>query len=406
MTQKLSTLIKMFFCLLFLSLVFHTGLPTMKAEAATKPSIYSSMEIGIGTISSDMYMYEKGNVYTLEVMDPVKKATYTFTSSDKSVVTVKTKGTKAYLTGVKAGKATITCQQKYNGKTAKVGTCKVTVKNAVIYEEYFDGLSLGSGEGVLLYYGYRNCDAKYTFTSNSKNFSMKEKVEKIDGIYFIKQSYTAKKPGKYTVTVKETYNKKTRTVGKAVYEVKKSSITGDREIYESDSYWTAYLIDYMRSDVDYYFDCDEDGIVEFYKEDGLWCYRGLKPGTVTVKIYEDATKPEASKLVGSCKITVKELKIESLDCYFDSTKGYVGGYGISLYVSKYPYNAPEEVVVTTSDPSIATVSEVDEYGSAVITPVSAGKVTITVTCGEFTKTQTINVYADESEYYDHYYDEE
>ncbi|MDF2905947.1 MAG: Ig domain protein group 2 domain protein [Herbinix sp.] len=406
MKQKISTYIKVFICLLFITLVFPSGLSTIKAQGATKPSIASSREIGTGSIDCEDYIYEKNNFYTLEVYEPVKKATYSFTSSDKAIVTVKTSGTKAYLTGVKAGKATITCQQKLNGKTTKVGTCKVTVKNVKIYGEGYEGLSLGTNKAVYIYYGYRNCDATYTFTSNSKDFTMKEKAEKIDGIYFALQTYTAKKPGTYTVTVKETYNKKTRTVGKAKYEVKASSVAEDKEIYEGDSNWAYYLINYSRGDVKYFFDSDDEGIVDFYLEEDTMYYKGLKPGTVTVKIYEDATGPDESKYIGSCKITVKELKVESIDGYFDYKKAYVGGDKIGFSVSKNPYNAPEEITITSSDTTIATVSELDEYLNGVITPISEGTVTITITCGEFTKTQTITIYADETEYYDHYYDEE
>jgi ribosomal protein S18 acetylase RimI-like enzyme len=86
---------------------------------------------------------------------------------------------------------------------------------------------MGTDETVLVYYQYRNCDATYTFTSDSKNFVVKETIKKdpgSNGVYIVAQTYTAKKPGTYTVTVKETYNKKTRVVGKVEYEVKKATV--------------------------------------------------------------------------------------------------------------------------------------------------------------------------------------
>ncbi len=405
MREKVSGFFKALMVIVFLTLIFPNGFSTVEAQGATKPSISSKTDIGTGSLWCDSYMYEKENRYQLEVNNPVKKATYSFKTSDKSIVTVKASGTKAYLTGVKPGKATITCYQKLNGKTTKVGTCKVTVKDVKLYVEGYDGLPLGTNRpSVYIYYSNRNCDAKYTFSSNSKDFTMKEELQKNDGMYFVVQSYTAKKPGTYTVTVKETYNKKTRTVGKLKYEVKNATVDETNTLYEGDSNWAFSLIDHYRSDVDYLFDCSDDSIVEFYLAEDTVYYKALKPGTVTVKIYEDVTKPEESKLIGTCTITAKELKVEEIYTYYDSTKTYVGGSEIGVLVSKNPYNAPEEITIISSDSSIATVSNSSDYYNGIITPVSAGTVTITVTCGGFTQTETIIVYGDESEYYDHYFD--
>jgi hypothetical protein len=404
--QRKNTLFNALICMiLFAALLLPTGLTTTKVQAAAKPSIDSKMEMGTGSIYAADYVYEKDAKYTLEVYNPVKKATYSFTSSKKDIVTVKTNGTKAYLTGVKAGTATITCQQKLNGKTTKVGTCKVTVKNATIYAESYDGLPMGTNESVLIYYGYRNCNATYTFTSNSKNFVMKEYSRKdpgSDGIYLVVQSYTAKKPGTYTVTVKETYNKKTRVVGKAEYEVKKATVSDEYPLYEEDVIGAYSLIYNSRADVDYFFEIGDDAIIELNEnEDGGKLLKAKKAGTTTIKIYEDATKADESKLIGTCKITVEELKVESISVDFYDTETYVDGDNIEFSVYKEPYNAPDKITVTSSDPSIATVSEIDEEGCGEIIPVGEGTVTITITCGEFTQTETITVYADEDAMYEY-----
>lgn len=60
---------------------------------------------------------------------------YTFTSGNKKIVKVKKSGTKCYITGVKAGSTKITVKEKLNGKTKKVGTCKVIVKASNDSEE-------------------------------------------------------------------------------------------------------------------------------------------------------------------------------------------------------------------------------------------------------------------------------
>jgi hypothetical protein len=386
----------MLFALLFLP----AELAANQAQAAEKPSITKEMTIGKGSIRGDSHFYSKSDYYTLEVYNPVKKASYSFASSDKSVVTIMSKGTKAYLTGVKAGTANITCQQKLNGKTTKVGSCKVTVKNAKIFSETYDGLPLGTGERLLTFDDNRNYDATYTFTSNSKDFTLKEIVKKEKGTtdsYMITQTYTAKKPGTYTVTVKETYNKKTTTVGKMEYIVKKATVIEKQTLYLGETAWAFYLINNYREDVDYFFDVSEGDIVEFYEEEGIIFVKAKKVGTATVKIYEDAKTPDDEKFIGSCNMTVKADTLESIETYFYSTKTYVGGDSIGFGVNKYPDIAPDVITVTSSNPKVATVSyyNADNYGE--IKPVSKGTVTITVTCGKFTKTETITVYANEDE---------
>jgi hypothetical protein len=356
------------------------------------------MTISRGSLNSESTFFTKDEYYKLEVYNPVKKATYSFTSSNKSIVTLKAKGSKAYLTGVKVGTATITCNQKLNGKTTKVGTCKVTVKKPKFYSETYDGLPLGSGEGFFIYDSYRNFNATYTFTSNSKNFTLKERVKKAEGAdgYQMVQSYTAKKAGTYTVTVKETYNKKTTTIGEMKYEVKNATVLEEQYVYLGESAYSYNLINNYRWDVSYLFDAVEKDILEFYVEEGNAYYKGKNVGTVTVNIYEDTKVPDKNKLIGSCKITVKDYTLESIDTYIDGTETNVGGSTIGLTVYKYPYAATETITVTSSDTKIATVSDINTDNYCEIKPVGEGTVTITITCGEFTKTETITVYADEN----------
>ena len=399
--QHRTCLVKALFCfMLVASVILLNALTPATAKAAEKPYIYSEMTIGTGTTHSDYFGYLKNDKYTLEVYNPVKKATYSFTSSNKNVVTVKTSGTKAYLTGVKAGTATITCNQKLNGKTTKVGTCKVTVKNAKAELELFEPLPMGTGSGWFIYWMYRNNDAKYTFTSSSKDFSFKEVEEKDGDFVNIYQTYTAKKPGKYTITVKESYNKKERNVGKFTIEIVKATVRSTAEVYEGDEFWAFEMVDFARTDCKYLFDFGNEGIVDIYNsEDGITYVKGIKPGTVTVKIYEDTDKADKSKLIGSCKVTVKELKLEELNVYFSATETYVGDLYFYIETYKTPYHAPEAVTVTSSNPDVALIEEDVIPGYFRLTPVAEGTVTITVSCGDITKTETITIYKDEYELY-------
>lgn len=385
--------------LLIASLILPAGMITNTAQAAAKPSIAATMKIGTGSIvgSYDFYSKTEGK-YVLSVSNAVKNATYSFVSSNTKILTVKAGGSEAYLTGVKAGTATITCNQKLNGKTTKVGTCKVTVVNSTVYQDFVPVLPLGTGFTEVIEFANRNNDATYTFVSDNKNFSMKETKKTFDGMYFISYEYTAKAAGTYTVTVKETYNKTTRVVGKIKYTVKKATVAA-KETVALGSEINAYdLISNCRTDVNYVFETEDKDVVGISAGANATSLAGKKTGTTKINIYENAKTPDKSKLLGTCTITVEEVALESLDCDFDETEVYVGDDPVSVQVTKEPFDAYGTITVTSSNPEVATVSSVDEDGIFEITPVSEGTTSITITCGNTTKTQTFTVLEDEDSY--------
>jgi hypothetical protein len=371
------------------------GMVTNVAQAAAKPAISATMKIGTGSIVGDFDYYSKTDGrYVLSVSNVVKNATYSFVSSNTKILTVKASGSKVYLTGVKAGTAIITCNQKLSGKTTKVGTCKVTVVNSTINQDFVPELPLGTGYTEVVEFSYRNNDAVYTYVSDNKNFSMNEKNSTFDGMQFIHQTYTAKAVGTYTVTVKETYNKITRVVGKIKYVVKKATVVPTETVdlgLDVDAYG---LVRNYRTDVSYLFETEDDGIVNIYKEDTVYLI-GKKAGTTKINIYEDAKTPDKSKLLGTCTIIVKEAVLKNIDFYFDETEAYAGEDPISVEVEKDPYYAPGVITVTSSDPAVATVSSIDEEGNFEVTPVSEGSTKITISCGDLTKTETFTVYSNE-----------
>ncbi|AEY66963.1 hypothetical protein [Clostridium sp. BNL1100] len=392
---KRNRIARIFICmLLVMTMILPAGLATNVANAAAaKPSIQAKVTIGAGSIVSSFDYYSKDDKYTLKVSNSVKNATYSFTSSNNNIVKVKASGTTAYLTGVKAGSATITCNQKLSGKTTKVGTCTVTVKNSTVSQDFVPVVPMGtSAPNEPIEFSYRNNDATYTYVSNNKNFAMKESLSQFDGMYFIKHSLTAKAPGTYSVTVKETYNKITRTVGTIKFTVKKATMSGDASVDLGSPIWAFELMNNYRSDVNYLFISEDEGIVDLYSENKSVYFKGLKVGTTTVTIYENTATPDKNKLVGTCKITVKEVVLEDLECDFDATELYVGDDPVRLYISKDPYHAPGTITVTSSDTKVVTVSEPDEEGICLISPVGAGTATITITCGDIKKTEEITVY--------------
>ncbi|MFT4144914.1 MAG: hypothetical protein QM644_10715 [Mobilitalea sp.] len=244
-------------CLMVLFVALLAGnlfVPAQVAEAAAKSPSLSAKEMTIpmgkmsGKVSWDTSLYETSFAKKLSVSNKVSGATYSFTSSDAKVVTISKDG--GYLTGLKAGSATITCKQTLKGKTTTIGKCKVTVKKAIFKADQKE-FSVGSGEYSIqsfvnyddkaFYILYRNPSATYTWTTDSKNFTIKDikidaaYIDSLDiadewkGLYkeplgdgcIYGYEYTAKKAGTYTVTVKETYNKKTVTVATFKVTVKK-----------------------------------------------------------------------------------------------------------------------------------------------------------------------------------------
>lgn len=381
--------------LLIALLILPTGMTANAAQAVAKPSIAATMKIGTGSTVASFDYYSKDDKYELSVSNAVKNATYSFVSSNTKILTVKASGSKAYLTGVTAGTATITCNQKLNGKTTVVGTSKVTVVNSTISQDFVPELPLGTDTAGVIEIAYRNNDATYTYISDSTNFSMKENISTFDGMQFIHQTYTAKAIGTYTVTVKETYNKITRVVGKIKFTVKKATVT-PKETIDMGSDTDAFdLINYCRTDVGYAFETGDSSIVEIVKSGSYISLIGKKAGTTKINIYENAKAPDKSKLIGTCTITVKEVVLESLECYFDETEAYAGDEPVLVEVYKVPGYAPGTITVTSSNPKVATVSSVDEEGCFEITPVSAGTTTITITCGKITTTETFTVYDEE-----------
>lgn len=395
MTKK-NAIFKVLVCVVLLaSLILPAGIAANPVQAAAKPTIVAKMTIGTGSTEGAFDYYSKENKYTLTVSNADKKATYTFTSSNTKVLTVKASGAKAVLTGLKAGTATITCNQKLNGKTTKIGTCAVTVKAATLVQDYVPVLPVGaSAASEPLEIINRNNDATYTYVSNSKNFTMKETQSKFDGMYFIKYNFNATAAGNYTVTVKETYNKVTRTVATIKYTVKKATVVPQGSIDLGSSEWAFEFIQNPRLDTSYLFDYDEK-IIQGIVEDGSVYLKGLAVGTTDVKVYENTKTPDPKKLIGTCKVTVKEVILTAIDCDFYETETTVGGDAIEFYIYKIPQNAPGAVTVTSSNPEVATVSQPDEEGMCVITPVSAGTTTITMTSGSVTKSQTITVNAED-----------
>lgn len=392
------------------------NVPALVAQAATKPTLGDTKL----TISLGKQEYSNISVY-----NTVKGATYSYISSDKKIVTVSKKGV---LTGVKAGKAKITVNQTYKGKKTKVGTCSIVVKASSLMDKEY---SINYRRGPMSEYDtydynlnywwlidYKPTGAKYTFTSSDS------KILKIDKDGLITEM---NEPGKsVTITVKETFNKKTRTVGKFKMTIRIPALNieelevGINEYFYPYDYFTGYSGNYYvvcSSDADP--NTDNSNVVDvkddydtsndtlgFVREDGYWtgALKAQKEGTAYVHCYAASTSDEISKdtYFGTIKVVVKEMKATELSWDLEDTYGREENgvltyeydeydeydYSFSLYYTYAPYNCTDVPVITSSDPKVATVE--DSYmGNVLLAIKGEGTTTITVKLGDYTITKQV-----------------
>jgi hypothetical protein len=408
--------------MMLVGLVHSTDISMITAQAATKAQLSNTeITIGIGNYGSNAFYFHKTNDrYIITVDNPVKSASYTFTSSNKKIVTVKTSGTKAYLTGVKAGTATITCKQTLNGKTTTLGECQTTVEKASIREAAeANRLSLGTrslGSWVqepICYIINRIPDAKYTYSTNSKNLTIKDtkydETQAGDGCFGYKQTYTAKKAGIYTVTVNETYQKKTREVGTFKVIIHDLKIEENIAIAPKDAIAFTSILSYRKSGMNYYFEGDgfdasvKKGIAYIAEDEyGDPAIFGVKEGTAKFKIYEGIDE-KSKEYVGSCTVRVAADYV-SFNASNIST--FVGDESFDVYVCTAPETELEEMTVTSSDESILKVESGSGYMFGLkwkINPLKAGTTTLTAKKGNEITTCTVTVYATEDEYAETYW---
>jgi len=408
------------FCAAFLAGNFF--MPEKVAEAATKKASISAtkMTIPIGKMNSKTYWNvnpgELGNAKQLTVKNQIKGAVYSFTSSNTKVVKINKNG--GYLTGIKAGTATITCSQTYKNKKTTVGTCKVTVKSAVLKsfdDVYDDAYAVGNnGYNLISYYacvdplyyiGYRNPKATYTLTSDSKDFSIKEVkydasnakdvtndkdyqevIEDYIGKgYFYGYQYEAKKAGTYKITIKETYNKKTKTLGSFKVEIKDTCISEPKQELPLGDYLNALaLLKYSKESTSYYFNIEEfdetnienNALLCYFEEsvNSLYFYAN-KAGTVNVTIREGS---ETGKEIGTVAVTVYEVPCESITLESDEVTAYVDDY-FEINYDLEPYHTTDEVTIESDNPEVLKVVCEDGYWNYM--PLKVGEANVTIKCG-------------------------
>lgn len=397
--------------------------PVTAAEAAAKKTAISAttMTIPVGKLNGKVYWndlpWERSNKGKLTVKNAVKGATYQFTSSNTKVAAISTSG--GYLTGVKAGNATITVTQTYQNKKTTVGTCKVTVKNAsVTGSDYGNEFPIGDGiydlsslynfTEPLYNIAYRNPDATYTLSTSSSDFSIKEvkyDASKIKAVtdnkeyqdvlkefigdsYFYGYEFSAKKAGTYTITVKETYNKKTRTLGSLKAVVKQTSITEPKvDMLLGESYSSIYFISFAKPNTEYFFSVKnfdkenpDNNVVVVISNGSELSLKANKAGKAEVVVREGS---ENGTVIGTVKISVKEVPCKKITLSAKEYKTYVGDFFFTQY-DLDPWNTTDKVTIKSDQPKILKVEYDKENNYWTYTPLAVGEAKVTITCGNQT----------------------
>ncbi|OPJ56120.1 hypothetical protein [Clostridium oryzae] len=396
-------------------------IPGTAAHAAAKKTTISSTEmtIPIGKMNGKVYWnknsWQLSNAQKLSVKNPLKEANYQFTSSNSKVIKISKAG--GYVTGLRAGNATITCTQIYKKKKTTVGKCKVIVKNvALIISDYGNDFSVGSDGFDLTHYynsldplfsiAYRNPNATYTLKSDSEKFSIKEikyDASKVKAVtdnkeyqdvlkdfigdrYFYGYKFTAKKAGTYKITVKETYNKKTKTLGSFKVVIKDTSIAeAKQDMLLGDSVNVLSLLNYIKKNTSYYFnikDYDEtnpDNNVLVLKNNGSEEYLyANKAGTAEVTVREGS---EQGEVIGTVSIVVSEAPCHGITLEQDEYTTYVGD-DFDIYYELDPDDTTDKVTIESDNPDVLKVEYDQEEERWVYTPLKAGEANVTIKCGD------------------------
>lgn len=394
--------------LLVIAMVFQIFLGNFgvnSVQAASKPILSdSSLSISKGKQSWNLYIENKK-----------KSAKYTYSTSNKKIVTVDSKGV---LTGVEAGKATITCKETYKKKTVVVGKCKVTVNNAKIYKDASGWLVIGktcfkdgsmnvSNWDLIDYY---NTNATYKFYSQDKSIL----DIKTNGVVV-----ETKKAGNVKVSVKETYKGKTKTIGSFTISVNEPVLAVNGKTIDIGKNQTIYLEEYFQYIYYYYFvidngDENKDGnLFANFNEKGEFdgTLTAEKLGTSTITIYTD-TEPLTDEnymtktKLGTFTVNVIDIPTTSIDCNIDEdnmTKAV--GNTDEFYLDVQPYDTTQEITVTSSAPDVVrvlnngTINVEDAFFDLVY--LKKGTSTITIKSGNITKTFDIIVEDNTIQSYDY-----
>ncbi len=353
------------------------------------PYVDKNLEVGM---NGSNYIY---------INFPNKDATYTYKSANSKIAKIDEYGS---ISGVAYGKTKVTVTQTLKGKKTTVGTITVNVTTGKLADKSMEVPVKDPYSYDYIRINNYNAKATYKFTSANTKIA---KVDK-DGVI------TGVKIGSTTISVTETYNKKTTKLGSIKVTVAGSSINPDYSSIEiginSNNQLTNLIgIKYFNYEAVYTAVSEDSSIVSAEYEVNKWGteefrLKGVSLGTTTLTIYEQS-KGAKKRSVGTVKVTVKEIPItrfEFYSYYFDMIDDmptltyYMDDeyyYDNLLDMMSYdPYDFTTTVTYTCSDENVISI---DNTGHVTLN--GAGTAGVTATCGEFTL--EFNVIVKESSYY-------
>ena len=287
----------------------------------------------------------------------------TWSSSNKSVATVDTKGN---VIGVKEGTATITVKTNDGGKTA---TCKVTVSSKVIPVEGIafkkDNVSVAEGETALLYVSFTPNDAsnkKVTWTSSNKSVATVDTKGNVTGVKAGTATITVKtNDGGKTATCKVTVTAKSVAVSKVT--LNKTTLTLETG---SEAVLVATVAPSNATNKKVTWSSSNKGVVTVDQDGKI---KAVKAGTATITVTTDDGGKKAT-----CAVTVTNKSVEVTGVKLDkSTVSLLESQTAQLTATISPSNATDNSI--TWETSNASVATVDYTGK--ITAVKTGTATIT-----------------------------
>lgn len=342
----------------------------------------------------------------IEVSGAPSKAKITYSSNKKSVATVSSKGV---VKGVSVGKAKITVKQTYKGKTKKLKTLTVQVRNAKIDKSnYVEGdLWIGAQPGwvskknpvdVSEYnvLSFKNPKAKYTYYTDNKDLVMDKNGKATE----------VKNSGVAEITVKETYKNKTRKVGTFSLILKDPEYVGEDtlKIYQGQKDNVSDYISACGPFVFYWNDKDftdeealeddngadsvvSDDVFELVTDkDGNCIVKGKNPGIRYVALIQyNYLTEKFDKVFARFKVEVVDTsKANKISFDWDDEDEVDPSYVRRLDVDETDdvwvsldtehYSGPYQV--TSSDPNVVTAEMDDD--SIKLKGISAGTATVTV----------------------------
>lgn len=210
----------------YLTPVSHMAL----AEKTVKPVVsMKAFTTGIGTAEKKLSVNHKKN-----------GAVYKFISNNKKVVLISKSGV---ITGVSEGKATITVKEVYKNKTTTVGTCNVTIVQAVL-----DTSSLNIECGVM---GSVDLEKSVKINNKIKTAAYSFETDDSSIVSIDKNHLSGTMIGTAEVKVYETYKGEKKKVGTINIAIKDIPLLD----LQMDPY---YLIDGEYQRILYYDDINEN----------------------------------------------------------------------------------------------------------------------------------------------------